>query len=413
MKIVVINQPLRNRGDEAAHKGLFRNLAKDRNIEIEILFTHNQKVSIDEFNIHFPNVKYTIISEPHIGYVRSFRTMIIYGGAISKILKCSHPLIKKICNIYKSADLVMCAPGGMCMGGFQNWEHLFLLWLAKSMKKRIVYYGRSFGPFPTQTKENRIFKERSLQLLKSFDYISVRDSKSMELADQLSIKYVKTTDCAFLDNIHNTNINISKEITSILPKGEYVVFVPNELIWHPSFAGKVPSKRIDKFYLSIIELIQKKFPEHKIVMLPQLFDVENGDYKYFLKLKQISQNNNITVIPDTVNSDIQQFIISKSKFLIGARYHSVVFAINNNIPFIALSYEHKIEGLLKQLNKESQMVDIVYGLDTQYATNSTLENIERKISISCKDNECTYSAKKIALEALNNFCEQFSINKKL
>lgn len=404
MKIIVINQPLRNRGDEAAHKALFRSLANCKGIEIEILFTHNQKEDIHDFNVNLPNVKYTIISEPHKGYVKIFHLII---KRKINILRHLHPLIRKICKIYQSADIIMCAPSGICMGKFQNWEHIFLLWIAKLMNKKIAYYGRSFGPFPTQTAENRIFKERSLQLLHSFDFISIRDAKTMELADKLSLKYIKTTDSAFLNNASD-HINEIPEQLKLLQQ-KFIVFVPNELIWHPSYAGKTPAENIDQFYLSIIEIIQQKYPHHKIIMLPQLYNTINSDYNYFLSIKEKSKNDNIIVLPDTINSDIQQTIIAKSDFLIGARYHSIVFAINNNIPFVALSYEHKIAGLLKQLNKESQSVDIEHGLETLKGQKIILQSIKQKIETSHKDLDCTYLAKKIAKDAFKEFCSQFSI----
>lgn len=69
-----------------------------------------------------------------------------------------HPMIFNIMKLYKESDVVLCAPGGICMGGFQNWWHLFMLQLAKYIGKPLVYYGRSFGPFPVVTRSNRQFK---------------------------------------------------------------------------------------------------------------------------------------------------------------------------------------------------------------------------------------------------------------
>lgn len=70
------------------------------------------------------------------------------------------------------------------------------------------------------------------------------------------------------------------------------------------------------------------------------------------------KDNRIVVIDDIYSSDIQQTIIAYSQLVVGARYHSVVFSLNNAVPFIALSYEHKISGLLETLDKVDCMVDI-------------------------------------------------------
>ena len=75
-------------------------------------------------------------------------------------------------------------------------------------------------------------------------------------------------------------------------------------------------------------------------------------------LTSLSGNKNIIVIDENQSSDIQQEIIKKSCLVIGARYHSVVFAINNEIPFVSLSYEHKMKGLLEVLDMTDRMVEI-------------------------------------------------------
>ena len=72
----------------------------------------------------------------------------------------------------------------------------------------------------------------------------------------------------------------------------------------------------------------------------------------------MSGNKNIIVIDENQSSDVQQEIIKKSCLVIGSRYHSVVFAINNEIPFVSLSYEHKMKGLLEVLDMTDRMVEI-------------------------------------------------------
>lgn len=95
-------------------------------------------------------------------------------------------------------------------------------------------------------------------------------------------------------------------------------------------------------------------------MLPQLYGVGAwGDQRYFEKLRaQSAHRDRIVVLPETVGSDVQQAVIAKARFMVGARYHSIVFAINNRVPFVALSYEHKMPGLLALLGLEERSVDV-------------------------------------------------------
>ena len=109
--------------------------------------------------------------------------------------------------------------------------------------------------------------------------------------------------------------------------------MPNSLTWHPAFKS-ARQDIIDNFYLKVIDYLLDKFPTSNIVMLPQLFNAENSDYQYFNKLKNANKNNRIVVVNEEFGSDIQQKIISDAKFVIGARYHSIVFSIDgiNSIP---------------------------------------------------------------------------------
>ena len=148
--------------------------------------------------------------------------------------------------------------------------------------------------------------------------------------------------------------------------------MPKSLTWHPAFKS-ARQDIIDNFYLKVIDYLLDKFPTSNIVMLPQLFNAENSDYQYFNKLKNANKNNRIVVVNEEFGSDIQQKIISDAKFVIGARYHSIVFSINNEMPFVALNYEHKIAGLLEVLGLTRVKVDIT-NLGTKFCDEAYLLN---------------------------------------
>lgn len=134
-------------------------------------------------------------------------------------------------------------------------------------------------------------------------------------------------------------------------------FVPNELTWHFRYKD-IPRQRIDGFYLKLLFILEEKFPKTKIVMLPQTYNSSVNDFAYFERLKSRSQSKNIVVVDENRSSDVQQAIISGARLVVGARYHSIVFALNNNVPFISLSYEHKMKGLLEKLGFTKDMVEI-------------------------------------------------------
>ncbi len=301
MDILIINQPLNNRGDESAHRGLVRRLLKDfPEAKIQVLLVGNNINSVDQFRVD-DNVDY-IQAKLIKGYSRLCKS----GFSLLKsnpLVWHLVPTIRKQIQAYKQADYIICAPGGICMGGFQNWDHLFHLYLAKYFKKPLMYFGRSIGPFPTSTRSQTKFKKYSLKMLNYFSYISIRDKVSSELATSLGIKHYETIDSAFLDS---PKVNIPAEIEEITDK--YIVFVPNLLIWHHAYRNRVTKEQVISFFKNILDCLVDRYPSHKIVMLPQTFNYGTymgDDILFFKDLKSAYNDERIIILPDTYSSDIQ------------------------------------------------------------------------------------------------------------
>lgn len=399
MNILIINQPLNNRGDESAHKAFVRALSSTLpQAHIKVLFFDNNDDSIRQFSVMLDNVEYI-----NLRHVRG------YGHVTLPVLKNGrfwlwhlHPTTRKLLKFYHEADWVVCAPGGICMGGFQDWWHLFFLRMAQYTKKHLAYYGRSFGPFPSETTDNKIFKEISLSLLRYFSFLSVRDAKSAKLAEELQIPYIPTVDTAFLDSPKS---DIPKEIAAKIGSGKYVVFVPNLLVWHYAYRH-VEKEKVIRFFSMIFKEIVTKYNQHKVVLLPQTFNYKNpvdNDVNFFLELEAEIADPRIVVINDKYSSDIQQTLISGADCMIGARYHSVVFAINNSVPFVALSYEHKIAGLLENLGGERFMVDINHSFDSDESMAITVTQFRTVLNDLHIDSTLQSSAKKIASTCFKQF----------
>jgi colanic acid/amylovoran biosynthesis protein len=349
MKIIIVNQPFGNRGDESAHRALIRNLTQTYpETQIEVIPNNFCRDGIKDFMEQHPNVSYFKTIERNSVFSWAFKYHLPF-------LLSLNSTVRMVMNEYKTADLIVCAPGGICMGGFQNWSHVLLLKLAKYMHKPIAYFGRSIGPFYTKTSENRLFKKYSYDLLRYFGFISLRDSKSVDIAKNIGIDCVSTVDTAFLDS---PKVDLPFRIKNQIGNSKYMVFVPNELTWHYAYE-KVSPDLIDCFFIGIMRGILSSDSEIQILMLPQTHLYNSTDDKiYFAKLYEKINSNRIKIIDDIYGSDIQQTIIADSEYVIGARYHSIVFAINNAVPFVSLSYEHKMEGLLETLDIKDRIVDI-------------------------------------------------------
>lgn len=364
MRIAIINQPLSNRGDESAHRAFVYRMANAlSNDTIDVILCEDNYLLVDAIKVKCKNVNYIRIPKG-ILYHRIQKYVFLTNTFPISYL---YPTFYKFHRLLSCYDKVVCAPGGICLGGFMSWNHLWQLTLAKRLGKPIYYWGRSIGPFTEESRARKIFKKHSYEMLNYFSYISLRDSKSIAIAKKIGIECDQIVDSAFLTDI---KIEIPESIKNKIGQNEFITFVPNELTWHYRYRS-VDKSKIDNFYLKILDLIGAKYPQYKIVMLPQTYQSVINDCAYFEYLKQKSENQNIIVVDENQSSDIQQALIKKSKLVIGARYHSIVFALNNETPFIALSYEHKIKGLLETLNYTNRMIEIqdIFddGKDGEYA----------------------------------------------
>lgn len=126
MKFLIIEQPVNNRGDESAHRGFVNRLSESfPDATIQVLFFEKLPIEVDEMRVKRDNVEYINIPVRHKTFA-PHRMITLFSMLNMPLLVEQVPLIKKIKKIYKEADYIVCAPGGIDMGGFQNWVHIGL-----------------------------------------------------------------------------------------------------------------------------------------------------------------------------------------------------------------------------------------------------------------------------------------------
>ena len=404
MKILLINQPHNNRGDESAHRGLMRTMLRELpDVEIRVLFDGIKQESINEFIVDSKQIIYMNPKPPirHTFYHRMMKLAMCLNCPLPMYL---YPAYWRKIKHYKWADLVVGAPGGMCMGGFQNWGHVFNLYVAKFMKKPLAYYGRSIGPFPTKTFSNRLFRKMSMRMLDYFMFTSLRDRKSEKIAAELGFhNIVGVVDSAFLDS---PKVEIPTEVQKQIGDKPYFVFVPNLLIWHVDYKGKLDRSMLIDYYCQMLDVLFKVHPDCNAVMLPQTCcgdQYDKNDVNLFREIAERKGDKRVIVVSDKYGSDIQQTIIADARLMVGLRYHSIVFALNQGIPFVSLSYEHKMSGLLETLGKEDCMVNVEQDIFTEEGRTSILQQLKLKALQAKPDPQAKENAKRIANAGFEEF----------
>lgn len=405
MNILYVNQPLNNRGDESAHRALIRRLlGAFPDLHIKQIDVGVKRATVEEFNVHLPNMEYEILP-PGKGYKKIMVAAFKYHIPWMIYL---HPTLRTLTKRIKNSDLVLCSPGGISMGGFHNWYHVGLLKIAKYLHKPIAYYGRSIGPFVGDSSDEILFNKWSYELLHYFGFLSLRDSVSLKIAQDDGLdNAILTTDSAFLET---PRAPIPEEIKDLIEGKKYMVFVPNQLTWHYKYRT-VNQDMIDGFYYGIMDYILKKDPSIHIVMLPQTYSSRINDANYFVSLSErYKTTGRVHPLAEKYGSDLQQTIISNAEYVIGSRYHSIVFAINNDRPFVSLSYEHKMSGLLQVLDASEYMVDITNVFYSKESIEDCVEKVTEIIDTIRRETlnpEISNRAKSIAehgFECFKDYC---------
>ena len=335
MKILIINQHSQNHGDEAAGRALVRKLLSAGYSDITV--SYNTQCCDDAvFFIHEAGVKQFKKNFYPRGIGHVLRLSLKRPNFLTRFLVFLYGRIREDRRLIRNADVIINAPGGINMGAYCDNLYLWRLKTALELKKHVIMYSSSIGPFDME----EYFVNISRDILRRVDFLSLRDAQSCRYAEEMGRKAVPSIDTAFL---MRPAVELPPELQ--LPPS-YVVVVPHQLYaWHPKFRN-MDRKALDHFYKKLLE----KFAGQGVhlVLLPQIFaNPQVNDEKYFESLA--AEIPNCQVIPTRYNSDIQQKIIQGADFLIGARYHSTVFAVNNEVPFYSLSYEHKMVNMLETL----------------------------------------------------------------
>jgi polysaccharide pyruvyl transferase CsaB len=203
--------------------------------------------------------------------------------------------------------------------------YLFLIRLAKIMNNKVIMLSQGIGPIVNENSRKAV--QRTLALV---DYITVRDKHSKEYLEGIGMdtnKISLSTDpvinlkagenyvakhsgrkkiCFSLRNWKNTDVSqkISKLALKLIENNMECYFIP--------------------FYynedLELIDDVEKNIGEKAVYYKERLTTGEAFD------------------------------IIRSMDVLVGVRLHSLIFAAAANVPFAAVSYDHKVDHFANSVN---------------------------------------------------------------
>ena len=331
MNFLIINQHTKNFGDDLAGISLINNLfEKYPNCKIDLIYNTQGLLPINDRRLSHNRE----ITFKNIGFISILKYLIFGKKSVQK-----NNIFKKMINIIDNADYIYVSPCGANIGIYKDWQFLLRLVIVIKEKKTPIFHLNTIGK-----SNNFIFNIISKKVLKK-SIIFVREKKS-----QIYLKSININSQFGPDTVFSYNINSIK-------KENKITFIPTQLsYWHPLF------KKYDFDSITKNEIIKtlSDFSKNKnlvIHLLPHLNSEK--ELNFYKELKKQFKKNKVNIVIDKVSSANDYIkIIGESRFVIGMRYHSIVSAIKNNIPFISLSYENKMIEVCKYCKMSDYSINL-------------------------------------------------------
>jgi len=361
IKIVITNSHANNRGDEAAQRSLINSLKRlIPNAEFTVLIISPDGLQLQE-NVH---ILRTFSASKKTGLFIILWTIFRSLGIRLPTFNKGHEIFEALEEM-ADADVIISAPGGPYFGDLYTsheiQEHLLHIYLSKILRKPVMIYGPSMGPFESH-RRNIIRK----YILNKVEIITLRDHISKEYLNSLHLTHpliYLTADSAFqdiinLDRNEIKNIMVEEKIIDSqndgLNKKPLIGITPVGTEWNyrNSVVPHEKQERYNKIIAKTIDYLIDKF-DATIVFFPQLYG--NSDDMLLINeiIRRVDKKDAVKILSKRWNSEIQQAVISQMDLFIGNRYHSVIFALKGKIPTVCLAYEHKSVGVMDvvKLNK--------------------------------------------------------------
>ncbi len=268
--------------------------------------------------------------------------------------------------------------------------YLSIIALGIILKKKVMLFAQGIGPI-----HSGILRRLTKLICSHVDLITVRDQDSLYELRRIGIpaEKVQLTADAVL-TLPQEDIRQGKELLERF-------HVPQEKML---IAVSVRKWQDDDSYLlelaKAVDALVKRYDAH-IVLLPLQYPV---DMEACERLQHFMVRKSSSTILAT-NCDTEQFLSLMGNFnlLIGMRLHALIFAAVMELPFVAVSYDPKIDGFVKDID------GISAGNVTNLQEKQILIAVKQALKVSQNSKDLL---EKLRVKALLNSKEAFDLLKR-
>lgn len=293
------------------------------------------KAIVDELKNADKNLDITVLSkDPSL-------TRKIYG-----VKSMDRFSFKEVRNALKYSDLLISGGGSLLQDITSARSLLYYLAImayGKILGKKVMVYANGVGPI--NGKINRFLTKL---ILDRVDLITLRDKDSLDYIRDLKVK--------------NKNVYLSADPVYTLESSDQNIimniFEKEGLDFNKKYIGISlrdwkHSENLEENIILGVKHILENYSQD-ILFIPMHYP---EDLAISNRIKEKFESDRVNVLEGKYQVEEIMGIIENMDILIAMRLHSLIYAAVNHIPMLGISYDPKVDGILKTLNIEN-IVDV-------------------------------------------------------
>ncbi len=266
--------------------------------------------------------------------------------------------IRKIIQEFKNSDLIIPIGGGYIRSkpGIADTVNLLLVLhpieISLLLAKPVILYSQSIGPFYNglQTFMARLVLNRTRLIM-------VREDHSLKTLRAIGINQhivTRTVDAAFLfPGVHHSKSIFQPYRKKLASKTIVGITVRQWL-------GSQEQHKYEQAFAEFINMMASS-NMYIFILIPQVSSkLHHDDDRQVAQRIMHAIKNKQYVINLSGNYSHHQVkaMYQNLDFIIGTRFHSVIFALTSYVPALAIEYEYKTSGIMKDLHLNQWVMPI-------------------------------------------------------
>lgn len=213
--------------------------------------------------------------------------------------------------------------------------YLSILGLGQLLGKRVMLFAQGIGPITSPW-----LRRLTSYICSRADLITVRDQDSLYELRRLGLpeeRIALTADAVF--TLPKEGLEAGKRILAAFALPQQMKIAISVRHWPGG----------DRYLLELAKAADKLVAEKKahILLLPLQYPADVASCRRLQQLMAAKEQS--TVLDIDCNTEEFLSIIGNVDLLIGMRLHALIFAAVMEVPFVAISYDPKIDGFVKDI----------------------------------------------------------------